>query len=296
MQAKDTNRKPNSYLVGITLVLCICFLCFFDTLLPGFQPSCEISKAEAEGQFVPTSTPVPTPPPKPLMEPVNLPSDPYPDLYGDNPTLSFLPPEEKTVYLTFDDGPSASTGELLKILKAEDARATFFVMGDTPEKRVLLQQIIHDGHSVGVHTYTHDYRYIYWTKDSFLADFCRQYYAIWDATGYRPRIFRFPGGSVNSYNRHLYRDLISEMEGRGFVYYDWNVTSEDAVGVTDPEKQLEELLSQSQNKSRIVALLHDSAQNPDIWWTVQEYIRSMKEQGYTFRALDSSVMPVHFPY
>ncbi len=299
MQHPDTNRNPNSFTIGITLVLCICFLIGLESFLPFFQPEKQVSQVEAEATPSPAPTPIATPVPTPTLMPIvetKLPSDPYPDLYGDNPTQAFLPPEEKTVYLTFDDGPSAVTEDLLKVLKQEEAHATFFATGDNTKKQELLRQILFDGHAIGVHTYTHDYSYVYWKKSAFLADFCRQYYAVWDATGYRPRIFRFPGGSVNSYNRHLYEDLISEMEGRGFVYYDWNVTSEDAKGVTDPEKQLEELLNQSQNKTRIIALLHDTSKNPEISWTVQEYIRKMKEAGYTFKALDSQVQPIHFPH
>lgn len=295
MQHPNTNPKRNSFLIGITLVLCICFLISLESFLPFFQPVNEISQAEAEEIPAPSPTPVPTPIPKPIIE-ATLPSDPYPDLYGDNPTQAFLPPEERMVYLTFDDGPSSATEDLLKVLKQEEVSATFFVTGDSTKKQELLRQILFDGHTIGIHTYTHDYSYVYWKKSAFLADFCRQYYAVWDATGYRPRIFRFPGGSVNSYNRHLYEDLIAEMESRGFVYYDWNVTSEDAKGVTDPQKQLNELLTQSQNKKRIIALLHDTPKNPEISWTVQEYIRNMKEAGYTFKSLDSQVQPIHFPH
>ncbi|MBQ7950694.1 MAG: polysaccharide deacetylase [Clostridia bacterium] len=313
MQNHKKNNSPGSLLIGGILILCICFLVTMEAFIPEKKPvkmpvsePVDIVVAEAVPTatvspiptLTPTPTPVPivpTPEPKPLSETV-MPSDPYPELYGDNPGQIFLPPEEKTVYLTFDDGPSAVTESLLDALYQEQVPATFFVMGDTPQKREILKRILAEGHTIGVHTYTHDYHYLYWNKDAFLADFCRQYYAVWDATGYRPRIFRFPGGSVNSYNTHLYRELIAEMEGRGFVYYDWNVTSEDAAGVEHPEEQLQELLGQSQNKSRIIALLHDTKKNPHIATTVTEYIRFMKEAGYQFKRLDSSVEPKHFPY
>ena len=296
MQHQNSTKKPNSILIGITLVVCICLLISLEWILSRTEPAViPLAEAKETPFFAPVPTAVPTAVPKPLTESQD-PSDPYPDLYGDNPDPCYMPAEDKVIYLTFDDGPSSVTAELLKVLKQEGVFATFFVMGDSPQKQELLRQLVFDGHTVGVHTYTHDYSYLYWNKASYLADFCRQYYAVWAATGYRPRIFRFPGGSVNSYNRHLYRDLISEMQNRGFVYYDWNVTSEDAIGVTDPKEQLNHLLTQSQNKNRIIALLHDSPQNPEIWWTVQEYIRTMKEAGYTFKALDSSVKPMHFPY
>ena len=313
MQNHETNKSQSSILIGAVLILCICFLIVMESLIPDNPPVNEpitepvdtvaaeaVPTATVSPTPTPTPTPipvpiVPTPEPKPISE-TTIPADPYPELYGDNPGQVFLPPEEKTIYLTFDDGPSSVTESLLDALYQEQVPATFFVMGDSTQKRELLRRILAEGHTIGIHTYTHDYRYLYWNKDAFLADFCRQYYAVWDATGYRPRIFRFPGGSVNSYNAHLYRDLIAEMEGRGFVYYDWNVTSEDAAGAEHPEEQLAELLSQSQNKSRIIALLHDTNKNPEIATTVTEYIRLMKEAGYQFKRLDSSVEPKHFPY
>lgn len=298
MQSPNNNPQNHRFIICITLVLCICFLGVLDGYLSKATVTEEITQVLATVSPTPKPTPTPTPYPTPTPQPIatmEAPEDPYPDLYGDNPTQSFFEPEEKVIYLTFDDGPSDSTQALLQTLKEEDVRATFFVMGDTPKKRELLQQILFDGHAIGVHTYTHDYSYVYWNKSAYLADFCRQYYTIWDVTGYRPRIFRFPGGSINSYNKHLYRDLIPEMETRGFVYYDWNVTSEDAKGNTDPQAQLEELIHQSQNKNRIIALLHDTDKNPEIATTVQEYIRRMKENGYTFKPLDSRVKPIQFP-
>ena len=301
MQSPQNNPKCQSVLIGMILTLCICFLIITDGVLPSNQPTKDtvvaeaISKPSPSQSPTPTPTPVPTPLPKPLAEAIT-PEDPYPELYGDNPHQEFRPKEENVIYLTFDDGPSQVTESLLDILRQEEVPATFFLMGNVSEKKEILKRMLYDGHTIGVHTYTHDYRYVYWNKSSFLADFCRQYYAIWDATGYRPRIFRFPGGSVNSYNTHLYRDLISEMEGRGFAYYDWNVTSEDAAGAEHPEEQLAELLTQSQNKPAIIALLHDTDRNPHIAETVAQYIRVMKEAGYRFKALDSSVEPIRFPY
>ena len=159
----------------------------------------------------------------------------------------------------------------------------------------ILKQAYEDGHTLGVHTNSHVYKQIYQSKASYLADFSRCYHNIWNTTGYRPRIFRFPGGSVNSYNRHLIWDLVTEMESRGFVYYDWNVTSEDASSAKTYEEQLDALMLYSENKNRIIALLHDTDKNPWINQVVKDYIHLMREKGYQFKALDPSVKPIHFP-
>lgn len=288
------NQQKNNWMIAVCLLLLVCFLAGAELFSQRTTPN-ENTKVNAT-ESIPAPTPSPTP--FPTKEPAvisipEIPEDPYPELYGDNPNQEFAPPEENVVYLTFDDGPSNSTPALLEVLKEEGVPATFFIMEDDfPE---LLKQIYEDGHTLGVHTHSHDYSYVYWTKEAFLADFCRSYCNIWDATGYRPRIFRFPGGSVNSYNRHLVWDLVTEMERRGFVYYDWNVTSEDASSAKIYEDQINALITYSQYKPRIIALLHDTDKNPWIAQVVKDYIHYMRERGYQFKALDSSVKPIHFP-
>lgn len=292
---KNKNRNP---LIAVVLILFICFLSGAEIFLtsPKEPADSVIVSAEPTPTITPTVSPSPTPFPtkEPDVLPVfETPGDPYPDMYGDNPKQQFAPPEEAMVYLTFDDGPSSSTPALLEVLKEEGVPATFFIASNRHPD--LIKQIYDDGHALGVHTYTHEYDYVYWHKEAYLADFARCYLTILDATGYRPRIFRFPGGSVNSYNKHLVRELVTEMEGRGFVYYDWNVTSEDASTATTYEEQLENLITQSANKKRIIALMHDTKKNDQIAQVVRDYIRYMKENGYRFASLDSSVEPIRFP-
>lgn len=308
MQTPNNTQKHRGFLILITLVLCVSFLISLEYFRAENTIEPVIAQAEPKSTPAPlaATAPATSPTPSPTISPTATPEekplaqstfwdDPYPELYGDNPEQIFLPSEEKIIYLTFDDGPSDSTPMLLDVLKEEGVPATFFVAGKGTKKRELLKRIYEENHTIGVHTLTHEYKYIYQSLENYLADFCGEYYEIWDATGYRPRIFRFPGGSANSHNKKLYDTLIWEMNRRGFVYFDWNVTSEDAVGVEDPKEQLAELLTQSENKQRIIALLHDSEQNPEIGWVVREYIHHMREAGYQFRALDSSVQPIRFP-
>lgn len=302
-------QKTIYWAVAAVLILCLCFFAameqFFTT--PTDHEQTIVVSAKSSPTPIPTEepsptlapTPIPTaePTPNPTEEPAPLPvsddpQDPYPELYGENLNQEFAPAEENVIYLTFDDGPSNSTPALLDMLREEGVHATFFIMEHKfPE---VLQQAYADGHTLGVHTYSHDYSYVYWNKDAFLADFSRAYHNIWSTTGFRPRIFRFPGGSVNSYNRELVLDLVSEMEGRGFVYYDWNVTSEDASSAKTYEDQLAALLKYSENKTRIIALMHDTDKNPWIADLVREYIHIMRERGFRFEALTPSVEPIHF--
>ena len=324
--SQQISRKHKIYwIVASVLVLCICLFLAMQQFFvkPPHQEQTEVVSAEPTPTptiFLSptpsptnTPTPIPTPTPFPTVEPTlsptidpsplpteepaqppitDNPDDPYPELYGVNPNQEFAPLEEYTVYLTFDDGPSGSTPALLDMLREEGVPATFFILEDKyPE---ILKQAYEDGHTLGVHSNSHDYDYVYWNIDAFLADFSRAYHNILSATGYRPTIFRFPGGSVNSHNRELVLDLVSEMEGRGFVYYDWNVTSEDASKAKTYEEQLEALLKYSEKKTRIIALMHDTDKNPWIADLVREYIHIMRDKGYRFAALDPSVEPIHF--
>ncbi|MBE7019210.1 MAG: polysaccharide deacetylase [Ruminococcaceae bacterium] len=293
MAKKTTDNKKYLWILAVVSVLCICFGAIIAVSFWVPEPDTQevvVAKPSPTPKIVPTPFPTKEPGVIPVSED---PNDPYPEIYGENPNQEFAPTEDYVVYLTFDDGPSNSTPALLTMLKEEGVPATFFVFSDAyPE---ILKQAYEDGHTLGIHTNSHVYRQIYQSLDAYLYDFAKCFQNIVQATGYTPRIFRFPGGSVNSYNRNLAWTLVTEMERRGFVYYDWNVTSEDAAGATTYEDQLNELITQSQNKSRIIALMHDTDANPWIADLVRDYIGHMKALGYHFASLDPSVQPVQFP-
>lgn len=298
MEIAPQKSKKQNPVILVLLILGILFLIILEQFLcnGNTTPAGAISDNPKYSQTVSATQ---TPPPiLPEAAPVSRtvdPKDPYPELYTDSAVEPIADDSQKTIYLTFDDGPSEATPPLLKVLRETGVFATFFATGKGKTSRELLRQIHTDGHTIGVHTVTHDYEIIYRNLHSYLADFSRQYYEIWEATGQPPELFRFPGGSVNSFNRHNYRELISEMSRRGFIYHDWNVTSGDADGFETPHEQLDELLKQSQNKTKIVALLHDTKKNLQTDWVVREYILRMKEAGYRFKALDTSVEPIQFP-
>ncbi|MPM54937.1 hypothetical protein SDC9_101720 [bioreactor metagenome] len=123
------------------------------------------------------------------------------------PALTVQPTEQSlrpsnTVYLTFDDGPTQLTDEILRILDKYDVKATFFVVGkDTPEGRARLQRIADAGHTIGIHSYSHKYNEIYRSVEDYLEDFNRAFEWVYETTGIKPSIFRFPGGSINAYSQ-----------------------------------------------------------------------------------------------
>lgn len=223
----------------------------------------------------------------------------YPDLYVPKPQKDVY--EEGIIYLTFDDGPSVQcTGRVLDILAENDIKATFFVVGrnnDTKEKRELLKRIAADGHTIGIHSYSHDYEQIYASVESFLKDFSQVYQWAYETTGKKPEIFRFPGGSVNSYNTDTCREIITEMTRRGFRYFDWNMAAMDAVKNGISAGKIEDnILGQAQSVTRGVVLMHDSAQMDSTVEALPGVIAGLKEQGFVFKPLAREVLPIKFEY
>lgn len=221
----------------------------------------------------------------------------YPDLYAQPANLNSID-QEKTVYLTFDDGPSARTPELLAILERYGIKATFFVVGrGSDEAKQWMRDIVAAGHTLGIHTYSHDYNKIYQSVEAYLEDFNAMYNLILDATGTAPQVFRFPGGSVNAYNGATYRDIISEMVRRGFVYFDWNRMSGDAVrGNVPAETLVENALDRADTLRRVILLMHDSSRFTNVVEALPHIIEGYQEAGFGFAALTPEVKPVIYSY
>lgn len=137
----------------------------------------------------------------------------------------------KRVYLTFDDGPSYNTAQILDILAEYDVKATFFVTGDTTaEQRELYCRIVEEGHSIGVHSYSHRYSEIYASEEAFFEDFYMMSDYVYDVTGVRPTICRLPGGSSNTVSNIKMADVVNALEEQGVTCYDWNISGGDAEG------------------------------------------------------------------
>ncbi len=216
----------------------------------------------------------------------------YPELYAKYPES--FGADTKTVYLTFDDGPSDNTLMILSILRKYDIKATFFMSGSTTEKgRAIMEQVAAEGHAIGVHSYSHDYEKIYESVDSYLDDFNTTYNIIKDATGVSPDIFRFAGGSYNDFNHEVYDELVAEMTRRGFVYYDWNVSAQDAVKNPTWTYIYNNVLDgvKANSSNRQIILMHDSADKYPTVTTVEDIIVELMKDGYEFDKLDNTVPP-----
>ena len=134
------------------------------------------------------------------------------------------------VYLTFDDGPSIYTNDILDILKEYDVKATFFVLGkETEEAKQAMRRIVEEGHSLGMHSYNHQYDQIYASKEAFAEDFHKIQDYLYQVTGVESHLYRFPGGSSNTVTNVDVHEFIEYLQEVDTAYYDWNVSSGDAA-------------------------------------------------------------------
>jgi peptidoglycan/xylan/chitin deacetylase (PgdA/CDA1 family) len=203
-------------------------------------------------------------------------------------------PPEKTVYLTFDDGPCGNTEKLLDVLKKYDAKATFFVIG-SKTRTDLIRRAYEEGHSIGVHTYTHVYKTVYRNEQAFFEDFLKTQEVIREATGSYTRIFRFPGGSGNTasrVNKGIMTRLTKIMVDMGYQYFDWNVSGGDSESGATTEGIKKRIINGLKNHTDyVIVLQHDIHMNSVR--AVESILKWGTEHGYTFRALDITSPPVH---
>ena len=219
----------------------------------------------------------------------------YPDFYAPQ-TYSATSSPDNTAYLTFDDGPSGNTDIILQTLQEENVKATFFVVGtDNADNLARMRRIVQEGHTIGMHSYSHSYKKIYASVEAFLKDMYQVFNLIKDTTGVTPTCFRFPGGSINSFNKAVYKDIKAEMIRRGFVPYDWNVSSGDASTTKyTPEQLTGKVLNGIGSKSRIIVLMHDSSSKENTAQAVRQIIIGIREKGFIFAPLDYQTKPILF--
>lgn len=202
--------------------------------------------------------------------------------------------DEKIVYLTFDDGPSANTEKILEILDEYDAKATFFITGQKEEYRPMIKKAYDAGHTIGLHTYCHDYDKVYASVDAYFEDLDKIGKVAEEQIGFVPCFIRFPGGASNTvsrkYTKGIMTELTQKVEEKGYQYYDWNVSSGDgAVAST------EEIIKQSKTDKyqQVMILFHDAATKDTTVEALPSILDYYKELGYEFRAIDRESLVVH---
>ena len=201
----------------------------------------------------------------------------------------------KVIYLTFDDGPSSTiTPSLLQILKEENVKATFFVINHSDSLNYLIKQEYDEGHTVALHSDTHEYSYVYSSVDNYFNDLTSIQNKVSGIIGIKPNIIRFPGGSSNTVSRKYSPGIMSilskEVLNRGFIYFDWNVSSEDAGGARTASQVYNNVVNNLVYKNNVV-LLHDFESNYKTLNAIRDIIQYGKSHGYIFKAITKDTYP-----
>ena len=201
------------------------------------------------------------------------------------------------VYLTFDDGPSAGTEEILDILKKYDVKATFFVNGHEGYEEEL-KRMAREGHTIGMHSYSHEYSDVYADLDHFAEDLDEVHSYVLDATGVDSVYYRFPGGTSTCRRFTDVKECTEYLDAKGIRHYDWNVSADDSVGRKKSASEISDKVIgdiERSDKSTIIVLLHDA---PGKKTTIEalpaiiEAVRSM--DGTELAPITESTEPVYF--
>lgn len=251
--------------------------------IPGSEP--EQDKQPVSG----ADTPVPTEEAKPVVSEAIVTARPA-DVSGTEPEA------KHKVYLTFDDGPSKHTEEILDILDEYGVKATFFVVGKEGEENVKRLQMIYErGHTIGMHSYTHDYSEIYESVEAFRADFLESKQYIYDAIGVETTHYRFPGGSSNALSDLSMQVFIDFLEEQGMEYYDWNVSSGDGSSILLPvEMILENCTKKLAKYDTAIILMHDTASKTTTVEALPQIIETIQAMEDTvLLPITENTQPVH---
>ena len=157
-----------------------------------------------------------------------------------------------------------------------------------------MREIVKRGDAIAVHSYSHDYREIYASVDAYLADFAKMHDLILKETGVDTPLYRFAGGSINSYNRDTAKAIIEEMNRRGYTYFDWNVDSGDATRGTTAQQIYQHAVNDSKQFRRPVILFHNTGTKKMTLEQIPAIIEALQKEGYRFDVLKADTPPVRF--
>lgn len=247
------------------------------------QPTTEESTTQE------TTTEEPTVPP--TTEPVS--KEP------DNPNEIVIPEivdaKGKTVYLTFDDGPSIYTKQILDVLDKYGVKATFFVVNG--KQNYLMKEIVNRGHQIGLHAYVHKYDVVYQSEQAYFNDLNKINEVVKTETGVETKLIRFPGGGSNAiskkYEKGLMTKLTKSVTDKGYYYFDWNCTNGDAEGAKTISDQLRYCSKFPRGAQNIIVLMHDNKKlTAQSLPYIIEYYQAC---GMEFGVLTPETPPAHHP-
>lgn len=202
--------------------------------------------------------------------------------------------DHKIVYLTFDDGPSIITNNLLDTLKSCNVKATFFIVGkELPGRETVLKRIHDEGHSIGLHTYSHNFKRIYKSEDIFIKEMLSDQEKIKEITGYSSTLIRFPGGS----SKHLSGSMLDKIHKNNLKVFDWNSSLEDGV---NPNLSVDDLVENSKKcktpSCRIILLMHCNSNNTNTIKALPRIIEYYRNCGYEIKPITDSTPEYYYKF
>lgn len=202
---------------------------------------------------------------------------------------------DKVIYLTFDDGPSGNTNRILDILKEYNIKATFFVVGRTDENSVeAYQRIVAEGHTLGMHSYSHKYAEVYASEESFIRDLEELQEYLYQVTGVWSRYYRFPGGSSNDVSRVDMQKLIAYLNENDITYFDWNIASGDAASyMLSADAITRNCVSGIDGWQESMILMHDASEKDTTVEALPKIIEQIKGRGdAVFLPITDETVPI----
>lgn len=213
------------------------------------------------------------------------------------PTIALDEKTQPRIYLTFDDGPSIHTSQVLDILDRYQIKATFFVTAENPEYYDEMKEAYRRGHVIGLHSASHDYAKIYANEEAYLQDLQEISQVVEEITGQKTYYLRFPGGSSNTisekYHPGIMKQLISLIGDLGYSYFDWNGEIGDAKKYHTVSSIIKTGKEQGDGKNDLMLLCHDGKSNEDTVLALPTLIEYYLNQGYTFATISEETPGFH---
>ncbi len=198
------------------------------------------------------------------------------------------------VYLTFDDGPSYLTDDVLDILAQYGVKASFFVIGtEDPDLKAIYKRIVDEGHTLGMHSYSHKYQDIYASQEAFAEDLNKLENLLYEETGIIPKIYRFPGGSSNTVSPISMEFFIDYLKARDIVYYDWNISARDATGnPVDKDEIVKNALYGIEENEETMILMHDIGDKTTTVEALPEIIEALQKKNIPIVKIAEDTIPI----
>ncbi|MCR4567005.1 MAG: polysaccharide deacetylase [Pseudobutyrivibrio sp.] len=270
--------------IAVFMLVTLCVMTFLVFEVVSLQRQVDVLSAKAS-----VSTDV--------AESVEMVDDTYLDtVYQVDDTENLLEEGEiPLVYLTFDDGPSDNTDRILDILDDYNVKATFFVVGkDIETYGDQYRRIVDEGHSIGMHSFSHKYSEIYGSSDAFVSDYQKIHQLIFDTTGVDSKLYRFPGGSSNSLCNTSMSVFVDYLNSQNVKYYDWNVDVGDATPAAFSSAEIVDNVMRNVVKYKTsVILMHDASNKDATVEALPELIEALQQNGAMILPITDDTTVIH---